>query len=212
MSKIMGKHSGGTVGEVHSYSGSSIPNFALACDGSTVLQASFPKLFAILGTTWNIGGEPVGSFRLPDLRGRTILGDGAGYALTPRTLGQTLGFETHVVGAAHIPAHTHNWGAQTGGQNADHTHNDHGHSHTINNAADGVFVHVPGAAHGWGGGIDNKQTYLGNGTELGYSSLTGVTSDHSHYVSGTTDNGPGSSTAIDHMNPMTVAKYYIVWK
>jgi len=43
---------------------------ALKADGSTVSEVTYAELFAAIGTTWNTGGEPVGTFRLPDLRGK----------------------------------------------------------------------------------------------------------------------------------------------
>lgn len=51
---------------------------ALVCDGSTVSEVTYADLFAILGTKWNIGGEPGGEFRLPDYRGKFVRGFDAG--------------------------------------------------------------------------------------------------------------------------------------
>lgn len=51
---------------------------ALACDGSTVSEATYADLFAIVGTLWNTGGEPGGQFRLPDFRGKFPRGYDAG--------------------------------------------------------------------------------------------------------------------------------------
>jgi len=55
---------------------SSLPNGYLLCDGAEVLISSYPELFAIISTTYN-GSAPligVGTFRLPDLRGRFAMG------------------------------------------------------------------------------------------------------------------------------------------
>lgn len=51
---------------------------ALVCDGSTVSEVTYADLFAVIGTTWNTGGEPGGEFRLPALRGKFIRGYDAG--------------------------------------------------------------------------------------------------------------------------------------
>lgn len=41
-------------------------------DGATYSQTTYPEAFAVLGTTFNVGGEPAGTFRVPDSRGEFI--------------------------------------------------------------------------------------------------------------------------------------------
>jgi hypothetical protein len=53
-----------------------LPSGYLECDGSTVSQGTYANLFAVIGTTYNIGGEGPSDFRLPDLRGYFIRGFG----------------------------------------------------------------------------------------------------------------------------------------
>lgn len=53
------------VGEVVMWGGSAIPSKFLLCDGTTVLQSQYAALFQSIRTTFNTGGEPAGSFRLP---------------------------------------------------------------------------------------------------------------------------------------------------
>jgi microcystin-dependent protein len=55
--------------------------------------ASYSALFSILGTTY--GGDGRTTFGLPDLRGRVPVHPGNGPGLTPRSLGQRSGVETH---------------------------------------------------------------------------------------------------------------------
>jgi microcystin-dependent protein len=43
----------------------------------------------------------------PDLRGRFVLGAGSGAGLTPRTVGQSDGEETHTLTLGEMPSHTH---------------------------------------------------------------------------------------------------------
>jgi microcystin-dependent protein len=70
-----------------------IPANYLLCDGSTVLRTEYPELFEVLGITWNKAGDDDSVFRLPDLRGRLVLGAGDGEykhitgTLQPRTVG-----------------------------------------------------------------------------------------------------------------------------
>lgn len=39
----------------------------LPCDGSVVKRAAWPELFAVIGTSWNTGGEAADEFRLPNI-------------------------------------------------------------------------------------------------------------------------------------------------
>lgn len=53
-----------------------LPSGYLECDGSVVNQGIYANLFAVIGSTYNIGGEGPADFRLPDLRGYFIRGFG----------------------------------------------------------------------------------------------------------------------------------------
>jgi microcystin-dependent protein len=46
----------------------------LPCEGQTVSETTYAALFARIGTAFNTGGEPGGSFRLPETRGEGIRG------------------------------------------------------------------------------------------------------------------------------------------
>lgn len=52
----------------------------LKCNGATVTRNSYPRLFSMIGTIWNTGGETSLQFRLPDFRGEFLRGfdDGRG--------------------------------------------------------------------------------------------------------------------------------------
>jgi hypothetical protein len=51
---------------------SAAPNGWLLCDGSLLDSADYPDLFAVIGSTYNTGGEPAGQFRLPTINGKVI--------------------------------------------------------------------------------------------------------------------------------------------
>ena len=74
-------------------------------NGQTLSIAEYPALYDKLGTRY--GGDGVTTFALPDLRGRTAVGEGAGVGLTPRTLGTTFGSATSALTAANLPGHAH---------------------------------------------------------------------------------------------------------
>ncbi|MCC7372538.1 MAG: tail fiber protein [Chloroflexi bacterium] len=76
----------------------------LLCQGQTVSRTTYAALFAVLGTTFNTGGESGTVFRLPDMRGRFAMGASATY-----TRGQYGGAATYDM--THI--HPHNHGGTT---------------------------------------------------------------------------------------------------
>lgn len=78
----------------------------LHCDGSAYSRATYATLYGKVGTTWGVGDGST-TFNIPDGRGRVKMGAGTGSGLTARTVGQTLGEETHVLTTAEIPSHTH---------------------------------------------------------------------------------------------------------
>jgi len=106
-------------GIVSDYAGGSIPFGYLFCDGSSYSTGSYPALFAAIGYTFGGSG---GNFNVPDARGRATIGAGQGGGLTNRSLGQTLGEETHTLVTGEIPSHNHSL-------------NDPGHVHTINGSS-----------------------------------------------------------------------------
>ncbi len=85
----------------------------LDCIGQTLLRSDYPDLFAAIGTTY--GNTSSADFKLPDLRGRCVVGLGNGIGLTSRTLGSSGGEEEHVLTLPEMPTHTHTSNA-IGGQ------------------------------------------------------------------------------------------------
>jgi hypothetical protein len=71
-------------GTIQPHAGSTAPEGFLVCDGSIVNIADYPKLYAVIGTSWGHGNEisPGVSdgltFHLPDLRGRFLRGSTEG--------------------------------------------------------------------------------------------------------------------------------------
>jgi microcystin-dependent protein len=81
------------------------PQGWLVCDGSTLSISQFSALYALLGTTY--GGDGVTSFKLPDLRGRTVLGSGSGPGLSTYENGTAGGVESITLNIMQMPQHTH---------------------------------------------------------------------------------------------------------
>lgn len=130
------------VGTVLPFSGTTIPGSFLLCDGREVSRFVYQNLFSIIGIAY--GSPTSGSvFKLPDLRGRAIMGkDNMGGLSADRvvnsnadSIGGKLGEEFHTLSAGEIAGH-------------DHTYDDH------------VFATGSGAVGGGADGTDanNVQT------------------------------------------------------
>ena len=73
----------------------------LFCDGGEIPEdRAFDHLRMVLKNTF-------GNNKLPDLRGRAVVGAGHGNNLTLRTIGQMYGKESHVLTVAEMPSHNH---------------------------------------------------------------------------------------------------------
>lgn len=94
-------------GEVKAFAGAAVPDGWLDCDGSSLLRADYPDLFAVIGTTW--GSADGTHFNIPDLRGRTPIGVGTGSGLTARALAASGGTETHALSSAELASHSHTY-------------------------------------------------------------------------------------------------------
>jgi microcystin-dependent protein len=160
-----------------------IPDGWLLCDGRTMLRADYPKLFAAISTTYNIGTVAGTSFMLPDLSDyRAILGDTAGSrdgqsgsgeitggtAIGSQLVGTRGGeYEVTLSGAESATAiHYH----PTDEPGHHHTIADPGHTHSIQVQVN--QIHYTGAASATTGarsynydtGFNDKTSYAGDTT------------------------------------------------
>src|SRR6266436_2064689 len=118
-------------GIVLPFGGASPPAGWLLADGTSYPTATYPDLFAVLGYTYGGSGA---NFNVPDMRGRTVVGAGAGAGLTNRPLGGTVGEESHALTIPELASHTHDlWHTHTMGNHThlgvDHLHSLQGHTH-----------------------------------------------------------------------------------
>lgn len=79
-------------------------NYAEAA-GQLLAISSNTALFSLLGTTY--GGNGQTTFALPDLRGRSPIGEGQGPGLSSHVLGETGGQESFTLLVSQMPAHNH---------------------------------------------------------------------------------------------------------
>lgn len=127
------------------------PSLWLVEYGQVISQTTYAALYTVLGASYNSGGEPAGTFRLPDFRGITSagvdnMGGSAAGNLTALTMvpsgnvvGARGGAQVHTLTTPEIPAHTH-------------VVTDPNHSHVVatayHNAANGADFQAVGNAGG----------------------------------------------------------------
>lgn len=97
------------IGTVKAYAGSTTPDGYLMCDGRQVSKTEYGELFAVLGTAFNLSSDTDSTkFRIPDLRGRVIVGVGSFDTAHSFTLAKTDGEYEHKLTLKELPSHTHN--------------------------------------------------------------------------------------------------------
>lgn len=77
----------------------------LLCDGRSLSRTEYSELFEKIGTAF--GSSSGTTFNLPDARGRVLGAIGSGSGLTTRSLGDTVGAETHTLTTSEMPSHNH---------------------------------------------------------------------------------------------------------
>ena len=93
------------LGAISIFGGNFAPRGYALCDGQLMPINQNTALFSLLGTTY--GGDGQTTFALPDLRGRTAIGQGQGPGLSSRTMGESLGVEAITLSTAQLPLHGH---------------------------------------------------------------------------------------------------------
>jgi microcystin-dependent protein len=93
------------IGDIKQSAHSSNHNGWMVCDGQSLSRTEYADLFAIIGTAF--GSASGSTFNLPDARGRVLGTTGAGSGLTSRSLGSSVGAETHTLTTSEMPSHTH---------------------------------------------------------------------------------------------------------
>lgn len=158
----------------------------LLCDGRSISRTEYSDLFEAIGTAFGVGNGST-TFNIPDARGRVLGAIGSGTGLTPRSLGDTVGAETHTLTTGEMPSHNH--GVTDPGHN--HTITDPGHAHSYtNNAYDANPA------------VSATTTDVADNTDVGQttgSSTTGVTINTN--TTGITINNTGGGGAHNNMQP-----------
>lgn len=145
-----------SVGEYKDVSHNGSPDSGwLKSTGAVLLRNAYPKLFAVIGTTYNTGGELSTQFRLPDWRGvfPRFLDDGRGI-----DSGRTLG---NMPQASQNLAHGHSGSTDPAGE----------HRHNM------VFLRDRGGTVETGNAVYGDENYFGTSTQA-----TTAAGNHAHAV------------------------------
>ena len=214
------------VGMMVDFGGPTAPTNWLMCDGTVYDRSQHPRLFDVIGTAYNTGGETGVQFRVPDYRNAVAIGPGdyalgaAGgskdAALPAHT--HTMGTHQHAVDDHNhtMPSHKHTMGTHTHSINHNHgvayTSTDGAHAHdTIENnyGADGSvagFVNSPGWVQLNGLTIRGGQSYERGVTSKGSSHKHSFNVPNFTGTSGATDPGDTSNTDPGDTNSKTGLK------
>lgn len=103
------------------------PTNCIECDGSTYNRVDYPDLYATLDGAFIVDAD---TFRVPDLRGRSVIGAGTGSGLSARAVNDSGGEESHTLVVGEMPSHSHT---------------DLGHTHAEGTAAPNLTTIGPGA-------------------------------------------------------------------
>lgn len=189
-------------GMIIPYAGASEPLGWLLCNGSALSQTTYSKLFTAIGTVYGIAGP--NTFKLPDLRGKTIIGTGAGF-----TLGHQGGADSVTLTTNNLPSHSHT-GTTDGSGTHTHTASDSGHTHPY---SDAYFSENRGQPnnnyYGSRTGVDDDNNLYTRDviTDTGYATIS-VTSagEHTHTF---TTSSVGSANSFDILPPYVSLNYLI---
>ena len=93
------------LGAIFLFAGNFAPRGYMFCQGQLLPISQYAALFAILGTTY--GGNGTSNFGLPDLRGRSPVGQGTGPGISTIDLGELAGVENLNILTTNMPQHNH---------------------------------------------------------------------------------------------------------
>jgi len=167
---------GEAIGSIKMFAGTTIPENWMLADGSSLLQANYPDLFAIMGTRY--GQVDATHFSLPDLRSKFVYGAASAAAAVASG-----GEATHLLSNAEMPLHAHS-GATTGGTSGAYDTNHYHNGSTGYMNANNVHAHTGTAdaadpmAGRWAATTPSGITWTGaSGSGQYYSVRNGGSSD-----------------------------------
>ena len=210
--KIREESSSPLVGEVKLYAGdkSFLPHNWVLCHGQALSRTQYQCLFSVIGESFG-KGDVKGTFNVPDLRGRFVMGRDSSKFRTRHAIkmGDTGGSAKHTLKNEQLPAHSHGSGSLRVDKSGLHTHkvSDPGHAHNFNYGSWGLeegkkYVQVP---------VDFQASW-GPLKETIQKSHAGISihtnGDHRHTLTGNTET-TGNGKSISLLNPYQILDYII---
>jgi microcystin-dependent protein len=186
-------------GSITAFATGTAPGGWLICDGASLLRASYPDLFSVIGTTY--GSLDGTHFNLPNMKGRMLVGFN-GSDTSFDSMGETGGSKTATLTTNELPAHTHTGTTDSAGAHS-HNYNDAYFAENRTDGANNVF--------GTSASTDTDNSFKWRTASGGYSNTpqdiaTSENGAHTHTFT-TASTGSGNSFSI--MNPYFVINYII---
>jgi len=166
----------------------------LLLEGQEIDQAAYPELYLHYGTSYNLGTETSGFFRLPNRTGYAPRGYKEGGIINGvgDVLGENRGSDTVGLTANNLPYHKHDINNLTTTTNGDHTH-----TITIN-AGDGT------TPRSYVKESNNNSPRAA--TDIASASTAGA---HNHTVSGETEFNATTQQAVEITNPVFLVNFIV---
>jgi microcystin-dependent protein len=190
-------------GSIIQFGGSVPPIGWLLCNGQEISKTTYLNLYNVIGDLY---GSPFFStnFVLPDLRGRTPIGNGnLNGTGTSYPLGTNGGSESHVITISEMPSHTH---IGTIAEAGNHTH-----SYQDAYFAENGGYKPSGSVYGTSAASDYDNGFYLRTASGGYSATpsdipTSSAGTHTHTI---TNSSTGSGVAFGLVQPYVVVSYII---
>jgi microcystin-dependent protein len=168
------------IGEIKIFGFNFAPRGYATCQGQIMSIAQNTALFSLLGTTY--GGNGQTTFALPNLQGRTPIGQGQSPGLSSYSMGQLAGTETTTLTTNQIPMHVH--------------------------PGQGLTVSIPVSTGGADASSPATAFLCDTGTEL-FSSVSTAGQNYGASTIGGTTGVAGGSQPFSILNPYLCINYSI---
>ncbi|MCJ9429438.1 phage tail protein [Kordiimonas marina] len=179
------------------------------CNGALLSVNQYAALYSLISTYF--GGDGRVSFGLPDLRGRSPIGQFQGPGTSLRTMGQMTGAETVTLSLDQLPTHTHTHtyaGSAGGGSDLDVTVEVASSLADTETPAAGDFIGMPSNTLGTSA---NGKLFVSAAAVTSTVPIGGVTASGGGAFDNTqlVINNTGGSQPVDIMQPSLVVNYCI---
>jgi microcystin-dependent protein len=160
-------------GAILSSIASTAPDGWLNCGGQQLFISEYEDLYNSIGTTYNLGGETSGKFRLPNLSVRYLIQRTS----TSGTYKESSGHTHPVYGNVALASTSVN------------------HNHPTNNYNNATYISHATVGYGAGGGTDNNPL---NANKTGFSSGGASGAGHYHSVNSSGNQNDANATYHSH--------------